>query len=197
MKFDRPPQPSFLAENYKRWGKEFKDKRDQNQSAPFQWKTYQGKPLNELILLELESVSKNHCAFCDGYPLGTFARQTLEHFRPKSHFPQLAYVWWNLFVCCDKCQSSKGEKFDRKLLKPDQPAYTFEHYFIINYRTGEIEVNPTASEKDQERARITIEFYGLNQHGRPRSRLHEYRKFQDLRDKGYSVDDFSYRFFME
>ena len=197
MKFDRPPQPSFLVKNYKRWGREQKAKRLQDPTASFQWRIFQGKRVTEHLLEALTPAAKNHCAFCDGYPLGTFARQTLEHFRPKSLYPQLAYVWWNLFVCCDQCQANKGENFDRKLLKPDRVDYAFERFFIINYRNGEIEINPKASAADQERAQITIEMYGLNRHGRPQSRLSEYRKFQDLRDKGYSLDDFSYRFFME
>ncbi len=197
MKFERPPQPSFLQENYKKWGKAYKAKRDKNSSAVFQWRKYARKGVNQHLLEALEPSAKSHCAFCDGYPLGTFARQTLEHFRPKSLFPELAYNWWNLFVCCDICQASKGEEFDAKLLKPDLEDYQFDRYFILNYATGEIELNPAADGFEQECAQMTIALYQLNEHGRPQSRLSEYRKYQDLRDKAYIIDDFSYRFFLE
>ena len=163
MKFLRPPQPTFLRENYKAWGREYKAKRDVNAAAAFQWKTHLGQRVNALILRAFGALS-GHCAFCDGYPLGPFARQTIEHFRPVSRYPRLAYVWHNLFVCCDRCQGSKRDRFDRKLLQPDADDYTFERYFLVNYRTGEIEINPIASDTDQRWARLTIDLYELNEH---------------------------------
>ncbi|HRW09823.1 MAG TPA: TIGR02646 family protein [Caldilineaceae bacterium] len=144
----------------------------------------------------MNTVAKDHCAFCDGYPLGTFARQTIEHFRPVSQFPRLAYTWANLFICCDRCQASKRERFNRLLLKPDTPDYRFERYFVVNYRTGEIEVNPGAPEQDQQRAQFTIEVYALNEHGRPQSRLLEAKKYRSLPQDEYILDDFPYRFFL-
>lgn len=196
MKFFRPPQPTFLRENYKAWGREHKTKRDVNATAAFQWKTHQGQRVNALIL-QAFGVLADHCAFCGGFPLGRTARQTLEHFRPVSRHPRLAYVWHNLFVCCDRCQSAKRDRFDKKLLKPDAGDYTFERYFLVNYRTGEIEINPVAADTDQQRAQLTIELYKLNEHGRPQSRLLEYRKYQTLVATGdYTLDDFSYRFFL-
>ncbi|MEZ4657478.1 MAG: retron system putative HNH endonuclease [Caldilineaceae bacterium] len=196
MKFPRPPQPDFLREKYKKWGHEHKSRRDADPSASFQWKTYFGQRVNVLIMQAFGKLAE-HCAFCDGYPLGPTSLQTIEHFRPVSHYPRLAYVWHNLFPCCDRCQNTKRNRFDRRLLKPDADDYIFEHYFLVNYKTGEIEVNPTVSEIDQHRAQITIELYGLNEHGRPQSRLLEYRKFQYLSvNDNYTLDDFSYRFFL-
>lgn len=196
IKFNRPAPPPFLAENYKQWGREHKQRRDSNPSAAFQWKSHQGQRVNELILQALDVVAKQHCAFCDGYPLGTFARRTIEHFRPVSRYPRLAYVWHNLFVCCDICQSAKLEAFDKHLLKPDREDYAFERYFIINYKSGELEANPAASETEQQCARLTIEIYGLNRYGRPQSRLRAYRDYQQLANQGYTLDDFPYRFFL-
>lgn len=149
------------------------------------------------MLKALEPVAKQHCAFCDGYPLGPFARQTLEHFRPVSHYPRLCYAWFNLFVCCDQCQAAKRDHFDKKLLKPDTEDYSFERYFIINYKTGEIAPNPRATEAEQQRAQTTITLYGLNDYGCPQSRIREAKRYQDLLEKGYTLDDFSYRFFLE
>ncbi|MCP4348606.1 MAG: hypothetical protein GY795_24250 [Desulfobacterales bacterium] len=54
----------------------------------------------------------------EAYPLGISSEQTIEHFRPKWKYPKPAYVRPNLFICCNACQSAKGDKFDRKLLKP-------------------------------------------------------------------------------
>ena len=77
-------------------------------------------------------MTQRHCAFCDG-PLGIESRETVEHFRPKSKFPELAFAWENLFPCCDVCQSHKGERFDLHLLKPDDDDYHFERYFVVNF----------------------------------------------------------------
>jgi len=196
MKFDRPPQPAFLQENYKRWGWAHYNKRTENPSAPFAWRINQGSRVNDLIWDALNVVAKDHCAFCDGYPLGTFARRTIEHFRPVSLYPRLAYTWANLFICCDRCQAAKRAQFDKLLLKPDTLDYAFERYFIVNYRTGEIEANPGANEEDQQRAQLTIIFYALNEHGRPQSRLSEAKKYRALPHDDYILDDFPYRFFL-
>lgn len=88
--------------------------------------------------------------------------------------------------------SKKGEKFDRKLLKPDQQSYHFYEYFVFNYLTGELEANPAKSIENQERAKITISFYRLNHFGRPEDRLAVYMSF--LTSTNANIDDFSYRF---
>lgn len=91
---------------------------------------------------------------------------------------------------------SKRDRFDKLLLKPDTVDYEFERYFLVNYRTGEIEVNPSTSERDQQRAKLTIEIYALNEPGRPQSRLLEAKKYRALPREEYILDDFPYRFFL-
>lgn len=196
MKIERTSAPECLHQNYKQWGHEYATKSRNNSTYRFQWKKCKGKAVDVLIKPELVNITKNHCSYCDSYPLGTAAQQTIYHFRPKKQFPFLAYVWQNLFLVCNACQNSKQDFYDKKLLKPDTISYEFERYFVINYKTGCIEVNPGTNIKNQERARLTIEVFGLNKFARPHSRLREYQKYQDLCQKGYCIDDFSYRFFM-
>jgi hypothetical protein len=86
---------------------------------------------------------------------------------------------------------AKQEKYDKRLLKPDVTGYEFHRYFIVNQTTGEIKPNPRASIEDQERAKITIEFYDLNRTVRKKARLLEWIK-ADLQT--YNLDDLSYRF---
>jgi hypothetical protein len=94
-------------------------------------------------------------------------------------------------------QHNKRRKIRRKLLNPDAEDYTFYRYFLCNYETGEIEISPIADPKDQDRARITREFYGLNSPARMEARKQELRKWMDLKDNDYILDDFDYRFFLE
>ena len=196
MKFVRPSAPEILQKNYKKWGHELFAKRKGTPNARFVWKRINGEPINRLLNLILTKATKDHCSFCDGYPLGQFARPTIEHFRPISKFPRLSYAWANLFLCCDRCQEAKGNKFSRKLLKPDVEEYNFARYFILNYKSGEVEVNLQASTKDQERAQMTIKMYGLNRFGRPQSRLKQLQDFDKRVPNDYVLDDFPYRFFL-
>jgi len=196
MKLERPETPDFLKQNFKKWGKEFAARRRENPRFSFNWKAIKGKRVNELLREFLIRMTSCHCSFCDSYPSERIG-ETIEHFRPKDKYPLLAYVWHNLFLCCHICQSKKGNRFDRRILKPDARDYRFEKYFMLNYKTGEILPNKTASEADQERAQITIEIYGLNASGLPRYRIEEYRRYNDLPREKYQLDDFSYRFFLE
>ena len=97
------------------------------------------------------------------------------------------------------CQSAKGEKYEPGLLKPDKDDYDFHKYFISNYATGEIKINPSLTEKDRNKARTTIDLYGLNNEGRPQSRLRIYKRYKKLtsKNKDEEINDFPYRFFLE
>lgn len=111
----------------------------------------------------------------------------------------LAYVWHNLFLCCDVCQNAKGENYDKKLLKPDAIEYEFNRYFKIKAKTGEIVINPAASTEDKQRAQITIDIYDLNSEVRKSSRIKQLQlKYMfKYRKKGIyndDLDNFSYRF---
>lgn len=139
-------------------------------------------------------MTQSHCAFCDG-STGLESRETVEHFRPKSQFPELAYVWHNLFPCCDRCQSLKREQFDELLLKPDEVGYRFENHFLLNYKTGELAPLPHVDVERQRCAEITIRMYGLNLPERMKARLRERRAFDS--DPDPCLDDYNYRFFLE
>jgi uncharacterized protein (TIGR02646 family) len=207
MKFTRSAAPKCLKK-YKQWGRgksfcaqKLLPRREYAAKPPpkFDWHRHQKRSVHALLLEELQKLTANHCSFCDGYPLGAQSRQTIEHFRPKSKYPKLAYVWHNLFLCCDVCQQAKGEKYDKKLLKPDAIGYEFNRYFKITAKTGEIVINPAASAYDQERAKITIEMYDLNSEVRKSSRLKQlqlkylfkYRKKGIFNDE---LDNLAYRF---
>lgn len=201
MKIERLPAPDFLKSRYKNWGRRFKNRKGANPSAVFSWTQYRGQRSNLLllpILMEMTSVSGKkenaHCSFCDGFPVEPVSANSIEHFKPKSQFPRLSYVWINLFYCCSKCQESKLENFDRKLLKPDVSDYSFEHYFQYDTKTGEIIPNPDRTENDLQRAEKTIELYGLNDHGRPKARQRTIKQYMDSNNP--ILDEFPYRFIL-
>lgn len=199
MKFIRSKMPVYLK-FYKEWGRIYAFKKQQGLKPKWHKKIKQWGQLKQ----DLAELTADHCSFCDSYPLVTKNKQTVEHFRPRSCYPKLAYVWHNLFLCCETCQTTKGDNFNKKLLKPDVKEYEFNRYFIANFKTGYIEVNARASQQDQERAKITIRMYGLNSHDRPKIRFNHYnwiktqiRKKKIKINKDKDIATISYRFLFQ
>jgi len=144
-KLHRLPAPDWLRANYKKWGKQYEAKRnDPNKGNEFAWAQYQNEKVNHLLLSPLGTQTQNHCSYCDGYPMNRMGN-TIDHFRSKTQFPLLAYVWHNLFLCCYVCQKRKGDFFDKRLLKPDMDGYSFDYYFRFIYIDGSIIPNSRRS----------------------------------------------------
>lgn len=195
MKIVKAPAPEFLRSNYKKWGKQYKAKRENPaKSNDFVWATYKGEKVNVLLLPFLRTETRYHCSFCDGFPLEVTG-ETIEHFRSKSSCPLLSYVWANLLYCCKYCNESKGENPERNLLKPDNPNYNFEKYFLFDYDSGRIEINPGLSGIEKLRAENTILIYGLNEYNRPNWRKRFLRLFQQMENP--DIEDFPYRFIFQ
>ncbi len=180
-------------ENQKRWGIQYAAKLNHpKKSNDFQWATYQKQRVNTILEPLLRDITKNHCSFCDTFPLRQ-SGGTIEHFNPKANEPLLSYIWTNLFYCCHKCQE-KGEKFNDNLLKPDEATYFFDSFFVCRTQNERIIIvpNPLATTNDQARAEVTIMLYGLNDFGRPEDRWRVLMQYQDSITP--AVDDFAYRF---
>lgn len=179
MKMERPQQPDWLKENYKKWGKRFKKKlKNPNKSNEFVWATYQGTKANTKLLPILRDSTKKHCAFCDD----KIKKGTIEHFRPSSKYPLLSYLWINLFPSCSDCQE-KNNQFDKNLLKPDCADYNFRRYFLFNPFTGEIDINPKADGVDKIKAETTRRIYNLNSNELVQARLDAFEDYQNVTDE--------------
>ena len=176
MPLKRAEQPAILRQNQATWTANYlsrlakyeeKKARGQEPRKPkFTWPQRDNKPLNQHLNPTLLAMSANHCAYCDGFPMGAMSLRTIDHFKPKEHFAELAYSWANLYPCCNACQDAKGSDYDQKLLRPDDGSYEFAHYFLFNYRTGDLDINPFATADKQDRARKTLEILGLNDRDR-------------------------------
>ena len=209
-KISRLPSPPWLEEKWQHWGKLWQAKYQQTgKSSDFNWRQHKGFGKADLVE-KLSLMTQYHCSFCDGYPMDSMIQETIEHFRPKTKFPQLAYQWENLFICslasmpphytvhpehicCNYCQE-KGDQFDENLLKPDELDYDFDTYFDIDWITGKLLANQDATPEQQAKADCTITLYKLNGGGRPGARMIELKKFNSS-----SLDDlneWSYRYFL-
>lgn len=179
MKMQRPSQPVWLKQNYKKWGRIFKRKLDNpTKSNLFVWATHNKMKVNKGLLPILRNATKKHCAFCDD----KIKKGSIEHFRPTSKHPLLSYFWYNLFPSCSECQE-KNNEFDKNLLKPDRDDYEFYRYFLYNSFTGEILANPKANETDRIKAEITISIYKLNRAELIEDRLDCFDYYQNVADE--------------
>lgn len=195
MKLEKTPAPDFLRDNYKKWGKQYKAKRENpNKSSLFVWAIYKTQKVNRLLLPFLRIETNSHCSFCDGFPLETTG-ETIEHFRPKALFPLISYLWVNLFYCCKYCNESKGENPERHLIKPSDKNYSFEKYFLFDYDSGKIEPNPALIGIEKLKAENIILIYGLNEFNRPYRRKFYLKQFQKTQNP--IIEDFPYRFIFQ
>ncbi len=193
-KFQRLPEPAFLAENKQKWTGAWIAKRNATPPKAWAWPQYEKQRINIRLLDEgLKTQTQNHCSFCDHYPVSPPGVDTIEHFKPKSRFPEQAFEWENLYYCCNFCQQ-KNNNYDEDLLRPDAEDFVFDRYFRWDYTTGELLVNSQASEEDQNRAKITIKIYALNNR-HPAWRRREQR--QRSRNFELPIDEFAYRDFIE
>jgi uncharacterized protein (TIGR02646 family) len=183
----RPECPSFLKEHWREWGEEYAARRAENPAYIFRWKSWQGKAVNELLLGPLTRMTDEHCAYCDWFPTDCGTDRTIDHFKPKTDYPKEAYHWPNLYLACRQCQKkivhSLTEAQLELLLRPDDPDYAFDRFFIYKHLTGEIEPNPAADSEEHRRAKMTIEAFRLNADGRPAARKRMLVQFSKL-DQG-------------
>ncbi len=184
QKIHRHKTPDWLEENKEAWSKDFINTKD------FPYLKYKGESVFNMLSAELAKMTNNHCSFCDEKIVPIYAR--IAFFKP-----QPIVEWSNLYISCPFCIKKTIITVDDNVLYPDAPDYEFDRYFSINFKTGEIEPNSKAKKEDIQKAKITIDSFGLNSNDRPSERLKELQKAQKQPSKSFNLNDFSYRFFVE
>lgn len=201
-RFERKACPDVLLEAYAKrndkpkwvvWGEKYQANRRKNEGFIFQWPQVRNQKLNQLLLPDLKGQTDSHCSYCDGFPLKSGER-TIDHFKPKSEFPLEVCCWENLYLACTHCQSAevKGDKYDERLLRPDEETYQFEEYFYYDYTTHQIKVLQYISEEKQLRASITMEILAFNNLTMIECRRQMFDGFNDKPD--YPNELIGYRF---
>ena len=82
---------------------------------------------------DLNKLTDNHCAYCDGILL-PFATPQIDHFKPKIKYKLLAYSWINLFPVCVSCNNKKAKTIFK--IRPDATNYFWKNYFWYENTTG-------------------------------------------------------------
>ena len=100
------------------------------------------------------------CAYCEETCGGH-----IDHFRPKSRFPELVYVWTNWLFACPECNQAKGDKWhERGYVDPcaDAESERPENFFDFDTRRGHITPREGLSASRREIANRMIEDLQLN-----------------------------------
>jgi len=195
-KFNRAGEPAVVQANCTKWNTQWVASCGSGTSPAFKWYTLEGKTAREHFMPALREQTQRHCSFCDGFPIEGVSNETVEHFKPKTKFPEHAYTWANLYYCCNACQSAKREHWDSLLLHADAEDYSFARYFEFDFTTGQIRPNSLAAESDKQRAEITIRLYGLDSQSRRRNRQLEARKCSRSKVDPVQIDEYAYRDFI-
>jgi uncharacterized protein (TIGR02646 family) len=80
----------------------------------------------------LAVMSHQKCAYCE-HPINAGRCAAVEHFKPKSLFPSLAYDWLNYFLGCFGCNGAKGDKWPAggaEYIRPDDGDPSAEFVFL-------------------------------------------------------------------
>ncbi len=112
----------------------------------------------------LKETSSN-CSYCEKYL--DKSNYSLDTFYPKSKFPEKRFEWKNLILCCQACNTFKGNKFPIDINGNPLLLNPFMENVDIHFFYNEQGIIFPISEKGN----ITIEVLGLN-----RRELIDYRK---------------------
>ena len=102
---DRGPEPDGVAQyagHYTQGWLDYFQNRTGDRPTDFLWSVFRST---------LGSRSGNNCWYCERQCDTDVAGRapTVDHFRPISRFPQLAYAWSNWIFSCQGCNSEKGD----------------------------------------------------------------------------------------
>lgn len=109
------------------------------------------------------------CAYCKRNCKGE-----VDHFRPKSRFPEIVYEWANWVFSCHDCNHAKGEKWpEGGYIAPCDPSDSArpERFFRFDTVTGEILPASGLTPAETHRARLMIRDLDLNGFHHLKSRL--------------------------
>lgn len=109
------------------------------------------------------------CGYCERGCKGE-----VDHFRPKSRFPQNVYDWSNWVFSCHDCNNIKREKWPNfGYIDPCARTHSSrpEQFFEFDVKTGEINPKARLTERQWQKARIIIDDLKLNAFHHLRSRL--------------------------
>ena len=153
---NRGPEPAGLttirASHTPGWVAHYRDNLSAKPPSDKLWKCFRS---------DLRAAFSGLCGYCE-----ELCHMEIDHFRPKSRFPELVYAWSNWIVSCHRCNQLKGDKWPAggyvnpcAKSKPARP----ENFFTFDTTTGEIIPKSGLTPSRYDKAQIMIENLGLNE----------------------------------
>lgn len=140
-----------------------------------EWTKFTSTKLKNETMEQLGNMFQKCCAYCEGkFEDNSYAQ--IDHFKPKSLFPELCFDYNNMNYSCEKCNNFKSNKFDKKLINPteDNPEehLKFDGVYLVPL---------------DERGLKTLEILGINNENRLENKKNRY---EDIRSKIEAVTNF-------
>ena len=152
---DRGPEPDALQRirerNTVRWVNYYRDERGTKPSDSY-WRTFHNQLFKAFFGI---------CGYCEEEDKGE-----VDHFRPKSRFPERVYMWSNWIFSCHTCNGLKLEKWPVSgYVNPCAISHTErpECYIEFDTTTGEMVPKGGLSTARNNRAWNMIDDFHLNE----------------------------------
>jgi uncharacterized protein (TIGR02646 family) len=152
IKVTRLPQPPILQQRADEWTNELCEARQEyyrglrefesgdSTSKPKYPRAQRTRYAHQQVRERLQEMFGPKCAYCESR-VTAVSYQHVEHFRPQSIYPCLAYKWDNLLLVCGVCNSGyKKEKFP--LMDGSQPEEDRQHPCSLDDADDNALVNP-------------------------------------------------------
>lgn len=165
----RPDAPVALLEHAEEWQRQYKEAIDKLAETPGSLplrkhkKKVESQYNHPQIRQRLKDMFSSKCAYCESR-IDHVAYSHIEHFRPKSIFPERCFSWDNLILACPRCNREKSDRFPTEeqngpLVNPTQEEP--DAFFLFEYDDQTGTANVVANE-NYARASVTVETIGLN-----------------------------------
>lgn len=112
------------------------------------------------LINDLKSPFHGNCGYCE-----TQCRGEVDHFRPKSRFPELVYDWSNWIFSCHDCNHAKLDNWPgRGYVDPSARSRSArpDRFFDFDIGTGMIMPKSNLSAGRHRKAINTIQYFKLN-----------------------------------
>ncbi len=152
---DRGPRPEGFDDRAGQWAADFQADRNRNPQLTVSrfWTDIRNRIRQDAEALY--EAFRGKCAFCESR-MAHVSSPHIEHYRPKSLFPDLAFVWENWLLSCGRCNDKKWAHFPSCNEQPCVIDPTSEE------PSNHIEFNGYLALGKTERGSETIRLVGLN-----------------------------------
>ncbi|MEX2411699.1 MAG: HNH endonuclease [Candidatus Paceibacterota bacterium] len=111
IKIEKSNKPQILEQREVEWTKEYLKEFSETGKVP---KNSTNRYGHDDIRSTLTTDSFNKCMYCESN-ISHISYPNVEHIKPKSKYPDVTYDWDNLGLACQKCNTTKGTKFDEEV----------------------------------------------------------------------------------